>query len=165
MLAVEEWPIENIRPYPGNPRKISDEAVAKVAAVIADVGWRQPIVVDETGEIIVGHTRRLAALSLGHTRVPVHVAKGLKPEQIRAYRIADNKVGEETEWDMDALRAELQALGDLGADLVLTGFDADSLTELLDPEAPTSPEEFKSFDETIETNCECPKCGYKWSRT
>jgi len=164
-LAVEDWPIDKIRPYEGNPRVIPQIAIEKVAASIREFGWRQPIVVDEDGVILVGHTRLRAARQLGHSTVPVHVAHGLTKDQARAYRLADNRVGEETEWDLEALKLELQDLGSHRADLVLTGFDAEYLTELLDPPGPEAPTDFKAFDETIETNCECPKCGYKWSRT
>src|SRR5262245_53134811 len=77
--------IATIRPYPHNPRH-NDQAVAAVAASIREFGFRQPIVVDEEGIIIVGHTRYKAALQLGLSQVPVHVMRGLTPGQIKAYR-------------------------------------------------------------------------------
>ena len=83
-MHVEMRPIETIRPYENNPR-LNDEAVDAVAASVEAFGFRQPIVIDEAGVIIVGHTRYKAALKLGLTEVPVHVAVGLSPAQARAY--------------------------------------------------------------------------------
>ena len=90
MYTIEERSLDSIRPYPGNPR-INDSAVNAVAASIREFGFRQPIVVDEHGEIIVGHTRYKAAQKLDLQTVPVHVMRGLPPEKLRAYRIADNQ--------------------------------------------------------------------------
>ena len=92
-MQIEMWPITRPKPYPGNPR-LNEAAVDQVAASIKTFGWRQPIVVDEAETIIVGHTRLKAAMKLGLTEVPVHVARGLTPDQVRAYRIADNKLAE-----------------------------------------------------------------------
>jgi len=129
-LAVTWWPIGRLHPYERNPRSVSDEAVRKVADSIAEFGWRQPIVVDEQGEVVVGHTRLLAARRLGEAKVPVHVARGLTPEQIRAYRLADNRTNEETTWDKGLLAQELAELEAAGVDLELTAFDADEVSEL-----------------------------------
>lgn len=122
-LAVEWRPIGEIRPYPGNPRVISGAAIEKVAASIKAYGWRQPIVVDGGGEIVVGHTRYLAAKKLKLKRVPVHIAAGLSAEEIRAYRLADNRTHEEAAWDRPALEIELKTLDVAGYDLPLTGFE------------------------------------------
>ena len=83
--------IDDIKPYEKNPR-VNDAAVDSVARSLKEFGFRQPIVVDEHGVIVVGHTRWKAAQKLGLAKVPVHVAKDLTREQIKAYRIADNKV-------------------------------------------------------------------------
>src|SRR5229473_18538 len=130
-MLVELRPITSIRPYPGNPR-INDAAVDAVAASIKEFGFRQPIVVDEQGIIIVGHTRYFAALRLGLKKVPVHVARGLTEAQVKAYRIADNKTAELAEWDEARLRQELAELEDLDFDLDLLGFSTDELNVLLD---------------------------------
>ena len=122
-MQNDEWPLERIKPYAGNPRKRSKKAVAKVAASIREFGPRQPIVVDEDGVILVGHTRRDAAALLGMATFPVHQAVGLTEAQKRAYRIADNRTNEETEWDDDLLAIELKALEGFNLDLSLTGFD------------------------------------------
>jgi DNA modification methylase len=130
-MQVEMRPIGSIRPYENNPRH-NDAAVDAVAASIREFGFRQPCVVDEQGVIVVGHTRYKAALKLGMTEVPVHVATGLSPAQLRAYRIADNQTATIATWDDDKLPIELAALQEEGFDLALTGFDADELLRLLD---------------------------------
>ena len=93
MLKVTYMKISEIYPYDKNPRN-NDDAVASVARSIQEFGWQQPIVVDQNMVIIVGHTRLKAAISLGLTEVPVVVADHLTPEQVQAYRIADNKTSE-----------------------------------------------------------------------
>ena len=105
-MKIELWPIARVLPYENNPR-VNDDAVAVVAASLKEFGFRQPIVVDVDGVIIVGHTRFKAALQLGFTEVPVHVATDLTPDQIRAYRIADNQTATHSEWDYDKLPYEL----------------------------------------------------------
>lgn len=142
-MLVESWPIDRVKPYERNPR-LNDGAVEAVAASITEYGMRQPLVVDTDGVIIVGHTRWKAAKKLGLTEVPVHVARDLEPEAVRAYRIADNKTAELADWDFDLLPIELQGLSDCGYDLGLLGFDKDELAKLLDPgvqEGLTDPDE------------------------
>src|SRR5271154_2389772 len=101
-MHVNFWKIKDIKPYPGNPRQ-NDHAVDAVAASIKEFGFRQPIVVDEEGVIIVGHTRFFAGKKLEMTHVPVHVAVGLTPAQAKAYRIADNQTATLSSWDEDKL--------------------------------------------------------------
>ena len=96
-------------------------------ASIAEFGWRQPLVVDAEGVVIVGATRLRAARQLGLAQVPVHVASDLSPAAARAYRLADNRVGEETSWDAELLPGEICALLELDYDLALTGFDPQDL--------------------------------------
>jgi ParB-like nuclease domain len=129
-MHVEMRPIDSIKPYDKNPR-INDPGVDAVAASIREFGFRQPIVVDEDGVIIVGHTRYKAALKLGMTEVPVHVAIGLSPAQAKAYRIADNQTATLSTWDDSLLPMELLGLQEMGYDLSLTGFDGDELLRLL----------------------------------
>jgi hypothetical protein len=142
-MRVQLRPLSQVIPYENNPR-LNDDAVAAVAASIREFGFRQPIVVDADGVIICGHTRYKAALHLGLEKVPVHIARDLTPEQIRAYRIADNKTSELADWNYDLLPIELSQLGDAGFDLDLLGFDEDELAKLLDPgvnEGLTDPDE------------------------
>ena len=108
-MKIEMWPIGRVTPYENNPR-INDDAVDAVAASIREFGFRQPIVVDSEGVIIVGHTRYKAAQRLGLDRVPVHVATDLSPAQVKAYRIADNQTASIAEWDYQLLPIELSAL-------------------------------------------------------
>ena len=130
-MKVQMRDISTVTPYEKNPR-INDAAVDAVAASIKQFGFRQAVVVDEQGVIICGHTRLLAARKLGLTEIPVHVATGLSPEQVRAYRIADNKLHELSDWNFELLPVELSELQGSGFDLDLLGFDKDELAKLLD---------------------------------
>jgi len=94
-MKIEIRPLDEIKPYSKNPRKIPQSAIDKVAASLKEFGWRQPIVIDSEGVIIVGHVRRLAALKLGWTEAPTHVAENLTEAQIRAYRLMDNRSHDE----------------------------------------------------------------------
>lgn len=117
-LEIEYVPISEIMPYEKNARRNDGEAIEKVAASIKASGFQQPILVDDNNIIITGHTRLKAALSLGIDRIPVAHAIDLTPEQVKAYRLADNRVAEYSEWDFDVLLEELESiemdLGDLG---------------------------------------------------
>lgn len=127
--AELEWrDIESITPYVNNIKKHPTEQIDKIAGAIAEFGFDQPIVVDGDGVIIKGHGRREAALRLGLKKVPVIVRTDLTPAQVKAARIADNKVAE-SDWDIDALKLEFDALQDLDYDQDLTGFDVNSFFE------------------------------------
>lgn len=112
--------IDEIKPYENNPR-INDKSVDDVAKSIKEFGWQQPIVVDKDNVIIVGHTRWKAAKQLGMTKVPVVVASNLTPQQVKAYRLADNKVSEESIWDNKKLLDELDEINKIDDDM-FTGF-------------------------------------------
>ena len=129
-MRVELWDVADVKPYENNPRR-NDRAVEAVARSIAEFGFRQPIVVDEGGVIVVGDTRYKAALRLGLTRVPVHVAAELTPAQVKAYRIADNKTAALAEWDDGRLVQELADLQKMDFDVDLLGFSAEELGRLL----------------------------------
>lgn len=120
-MDIQELSLSAISRYGNNPRN-NAAAVEKVAASIREFGWRQPIVVDESMVIIAGDTRFQAAQLLGLDTVPVHIARGLSPEQVRAYRLADNKTGEFASWDDARLADELAALMDGLGEIELTGF-------------------------------------------
>jgi DNA modification methylase len=129
-------PIASVRPYEHNPRH-NDAAVEAVAASIKEFGWQQPVVVDEADVIVVGHTRYKAAQQLGLAEIPVHVARGLTPAQLKAYRLADNQTNRLSDWDNDLLPLEIAELQKMDFDLSLTGFSSEELAQLLAP-APTA---------------------------
>lgn len=128
-MNIENVSIETIIPYARNPRK-NDGSVDKVASSLQEFGWKQPIVVDKNMVVVVGHTRLKAPQKLGLKHVPVHVASDLTSAQIKAYRIADNRVGEEYEWDKELLYLEFEELKELDFDLLLTGFDVEDFPGL-----------------------------------
>ena len=135
-MKIDDTPIDSITPYATNPR-FNDAAVEVVAESIRQFGFQQPIVVDSKGVIIVGHTRLKAAQLLGLDTVPVHVAKGLTAQQVKAYRLADNKTNEAAVWDFDLLPLELEAIDEIDMD-VFGDWDlpepepAEDLTDLSD---------------------------------
>ena len=129
-MDVIELPLGQIIPYARNPRR-NEKAIATVAASIAEFGWRQPIVIDEAMVVLAGHTRLAAAQQLGLETAPVHIAKGLSEAQARAFRIMDNRSGENAEWDNDLLGLELGDLLEADFDLDLTGFTDEELNSLL----------------------------------
>lgn len=130
-MHIELWDIDRVRPYDRNPRR-NDSAVDAVAASLKEFGWRQPIVVDAEGVIVVGHTRWKAAKKLGLKQVPVHMATELTPEQCKAYRLADNQTATIADWDYALLPLELADLKGMEFDLNLLGFEPDDLAKLLD---------------------------------
>jgi hypothetical protein len=121
MLAegVEHWPVERLSPYANNARRHSEQQIDKLAEAITIYGWTIPLLVDETGLLIAGHGRLLAAKKLDIKTVPVVVAKGWSEEKRRAYTIADNRLGELSEWDAEilSLNAEMHLDGDYSIDL------------------------------------------------
>jgi ParB-like chromosome segregation protein Spo0J len=161
-MKVEQWEIDRIKPYPGNPRR-NDKAVEAVAASIREFGFRQPIVVDSGGVIVVGHTRYKAALKLGLATVPVHVAADLSPQQARVYRLADNRTAETAEWDVELLPIELGELRGDGVDLKLLGFTDKELAEYL-KEFDTDLEDGEGDAGKAADTIRCPSCGHIFAR-
>lgn len=121
-MNIVEKRIDEITPYEKNPR-FNDDAVEYVAQSIEAFGWKQPIVVDKDGVIIAGHTRYKAAKQLGLEKVPVLIADDLSPDEVKAYRLADNKVSDFSSWDNKLLLEELDEIPD---DL-FTGFDVSEM--------------------------------------
>lgn len=160
-MQVEAKSIDEIKPYENNPRN-NDDAVDAVANLIKEFGWQQPIVVDNEGVIIAGHTRYKAAKKLGLKHVPVVVADNLTPDQVKAYRLADNKTAELADWDMDLLNDELDQIRNI--DMSDFGFD-----ELDDDQIDTDPKvddnEELSLDDFGDDKFEvvCPKCGFRFN--
>ena len=117
---VEQWPIEKLVPYAKNSRTHSEEQVAQIAASIKEWGFTTAVLVDESGSIIAGHGRVMAARKLGLASLPVMVAARWTDAQKRAYVIADNKLALNAGWDNELLALGLGELGDAGFDLELT---------------------------------------------
>lgn len=132
-LRVEYVPIKSVKPAKGNARLHPPDQVAALAAMMREHGWTQPIVVDERREILAGHGRLQAAYQNGETEVPILTRTGLSQAQKRAYRLADNKIGERSAWDTKLLGTELKALADMGFDMTLTGFDSGEIADFLRP--------------------------------
>lgn len=142
-MQIIEKSIDELKPYEKNPRK-NDQSVDKVANSIKEFGFKVPIVVDKNNIIVCGHTRYKAAKKLKLAVVPCVVADDLTEEQIKAYRLADNKVGEDSEWDMDLLGSELEDI--LNIDMEDFGFSLPEVeTEVVEDDYDKpAPEEPKS---------------------
>lgn len=136
-MKVIEMDINEVKPYENNPR-INEGGVEATANSIKEFGWQQPLVVDKDHVIIVGHTRLKAAEKLGLKKVPVVVASGLSEEQVKAYRLADNKTGELSDWNIDMLDIEL---GDI-EELDMSDFGFDDSVDIFDDDQEVSEDEF-----------------------
>lgn len=134
-LQLEYRPAASIKPAKGNSRDHSPTQIDAIAASIKAHGWTKPIIVDEKGEILAGHGAHQAALQLGMAEVPVIARLGLTAAQKRAYRIADNKIAEQSTWNTAILTGELKDLAEMGFDLTLTGFNQTEIDLLLQPPA------------------------------
>lgn len=161
-MKVEAKSIDEIKPYENNPRD-NDDAVDAVANSIKEFGWQQPIVVDNEGVIIAGHTRYKAAQKLGLKHVPVVVANNLTPDQVKAYRLADNKTAELADWDMDLLNDELDQIRDI--DMSDFGFDDITNDQNDETESSIDDNEELDLDDFDDNKFEvvCPKCGFRFN--
>ena len=165
-LSCCDVPIEEVHPYINNPR-VNDESVPAVAASIRAYGFQQPIVVDKYMTIIVGHTRYKAAKLLGLNVIPVVIADDLSPEQVRAYRLADNRTAEFATWDNEALSEELKKLTDEG---YMFPYDF-GFTETVNIDKELA-EELQGNQDVVVDNPPvekpnkgaviCPRCGYEF---
>ena len=150
----------DLRMYEKNPR-LNEAAVDKVAASIQAFGFLVPIIVDKNNVIVAGHTRLLAARKLGLVEVPTVLADGLTDDEIRMYRLADNKTAELAVWDLPLLDERIRDIGDT-IRMEDFGFTI-GIGEVYDPKAENrefDPEEFG--DETF--TYECPECGFRFSK-
>lgn len=172
-------PIDELIPYVRNARTHSPEQVAQISASIAEFGWTNPILADGAG-VIAGHGRLLAArqlLDAGQSLrlpdgsaipdgcVPVIDCTGWSDAQRRAYVLADNQLALNAGWDFEMLKVELGDLDSAGFNLDLIGFSDDTLKTIFGADDFAPPEDFSEADESIDTDHECPKCGYRWSGT
>lgn len=122
-MKIEQWPVSKLIPYLRNNRTHSQIQIDRIAASIKEFGFNQPVVVDESGIILVGHGRLLAAQKLELEKIPVIVLKNLSSKQKRAYRILDNKLQNDSAWDYVNLELELKSLHDEGLDFAPWGLE------------------------------------------
>lgn len=162
-MKIELRKVSAITPYESNPR-VNDQSVDLVAKSIQEFGFRQPIVVDKDGVIVAGHTRWKAAQKAGLDLVPVHVAADLTTEQAKAYRLADNKLGELAEWDKELLPVEVKDLQAAEYDLSLLGFSEDELASLLSPPGSAGLTDSDSAPEVPEAAVSKPGAAYALGR-
>ena len=148
-MEIVSRSIDSIKPYEKNPRK-NDDAVKYVAESIKQFGFKVPIVIDQDGIIVAGHTRYKAAKKLKMDEVPCIIADDLTEEQVKAFRLADNKVAEQSEWDFDLLGDELDDI--LNIDMEAFGFDFEIEEE---PEAVERKDLSDEVSETFEVIVEC----------
>lgn len=149
-MKIIEMPISKIVPYANNPRD-NDGAVDAVAASIREFGFKVPVIVDKDNVIVAGHTRIKAAEKLGLSAVPVIRADDLTEEQVRAFRLADNKTSELAEWDFEKLKEELSEIK--GIDMSEFGFLVDEIKEFKEKAA------VEKFEEKRIEKIYCPRCG------
>ena len=144
--------INEVIPYENNPRK-NEEAVDYVAKSIKEFGFKVPIIIDKDNIIVTGHTRLKAAKKLGLKEVPCIMADDLTEEQIKAFRLADNKVSEVATWDFDLLNIELEDIFDINMEefgFSEVNIDWDNVEDLTD----------ENYDEPKHNMLECPKCHH-----
>ena len=148
-MKINTRKISDLKPYAHNPKTHPEEQVDKIARSITEFGWTVPILIDADNSIIAGHGRLLAARKLGLVEIPTICIDHLTEAQIRAYRIADNKLTMDGGWDMELLESEIATLKDTAFDIDLTGFDAEELKETTDEMFSLEDFEF----EDVETPC------------
>lgn len=152
-MNIIEIEVSRLKNYKNNPR-LNDGAVDAVAESIRNFGFKVPIVIDKDYVIVAGHTRRLAAEKLGLEKVPCIIAEDLTEEQVKAFRLADNKTAELAHWDFDKLEEELLALQE--TDINMTEFGFDNFEEVDIDSFFTDKEEEKEKKKKTIT---CPHCG------
>ena len=149
-MEIKMIKVDNLRPYENNPR-FNDDAVEYVAKSIKEFGFKVPIVIDKNNVIVAGHTRYKASMELGLKEVPCIIADDLTEEQIKAFRLADNKVNEKATWNYDLLDIELD---DIDMDMTDFGFlstniNWDDIEDLTD----------KNYEEPESNRLQCPICN------
>jgi hypothetical protein len=167
-LDVETVAIDSIQLDPANLRRHPDRNLAKIKGSLVRFGQQRPILVDGRGIVLAGNGTLTAARELGWTQIQI-LRTNLTGSEATAYAIADNRTAEVAEWDSAALAEVLNALRAEDADLAdASGFSLNELAALVsgDPptsESPESPDEFPEYGDDIQTEHQCPKCGYQWS--
>jgi hypothetical protein len=143
-LAITYRAVTDLKPYPRNARTHSRKQLKQIAAAIKEFGFTNPVLIDESDQIIAGHGRVAAAKLLGLAEVPTLQLSHLSPLQKRAYILADNRLAEKAGWDKEILAVELQGLLDDGFEVVLTGFEVPEVDVVLDMSAEAKSESRRS---------------------
>lgn len=150
-LEIKYIPINEIKPYKNNPR-LNEEAIPYVMNSIKEFGFKNPIILDKNNVIVAGHTRLESAKRLDMKEVPVIYADDLTEEQIKAFRLADNKVAEKSLWDYAKLDEELDSILDIDMSMFDFNINTDDLELDYDNE-----NEVENINKKL---CKCPKCGH-----
>lgn len=152
-MNIVDLNVNELIPYEHNPRN-NEKAIEKVAASIKEFGFKVPIVIDKNKVIVAGHTRYIASKRLGLATVPCLVADDLTDEQVKAFRLADNKVSEFAEWDFELLNKELNELADINmADFGFVNMEAiewDNVEEISE----------ENYEKPKQDMLQCPKCNH-----
>lgn len=149
--AIEQVAIDLLKPFAGNARTHSERQLAKIAASLESFGWMNPVLAEQDGTIIAGHGRWAAAKSLGLSHVPVIRFEHLSPDELRAYRLADNRLAELSGWDEEILAIELQHLStvELDFNIETIGWDHAEIDIMLDPPSSEPETEVDPADEAV----------------
>jgi ParB family chromosome partitioning protein len=162
MTQIEQIKLGDLIPYINNAKKHDDEQINKIASSIKNFGFGSPIIIDKQNEIICGHGRYRAAQKLGLETVPCVRMSDLTPSQVKAYRLADNKLQElGGGWDDELLRIELEDI-QIDIDIGEIGFEPFEDASFDNIEPNTSSKEIDT--ESFELDCKCPKCGFEFNK-
>ena len=151
-MNIKMIKVDDLKPYENNPR-FNDEAVEYVAKSIKEFGFKVPIVIDKNGVIVAGHTRYKASMELGLKEVPCIVADDLTEEQVKAFRLADNKVSEQASWNYDLLNIELDDILDINMEdfgFIEHTIDWENIEDISND----------NYEEPVHNMLECPKCHH-----
>ena len=182
---MDSWATENfsyvdiskLKKFENNSRVHTEEQIKQIESSIKEWGWTMPILVDEEYTILAGHARYSAASNLELSQIPITMAKGWTDKQKRAFVIADNRISENSSWDMGLLHSELKQLADSGFNVDLTGFDQSVLANFQPSEMPSmtysevSPDDIYtaqqnqndiSVNEVHTQDVVCPKCLHQF---
>ena len=154
-MNILEIDVKDVQEYENNARK-NDKAIGLVAESIQKYGFKVPVIIDTNNVLVAGHTRLKAALRLGLEKIPAIIADDLTEEQIRAFRLADNKTAELAEWDFERLEQELAAIDD---EHIFELFNQNKYEDVQEYDGEINLDDFG--DEEFEY--ECPECGFKFN--
>lgn len=160
-MEIKSININELKPFKNNPKSHPKAQIKKIENSIKEFGFNVPLVIDKEKNIITGHGRYLAAKNLKIETIPCILKSDLSEDQVKAYRLADNRVAE-SEWDMQALKLEFQELDTSGYNLEMTGFDIKEIKSIK-----RKKKELKKVNEVDKLGklvVECPNCGHKFER-